>query len=75
MERARVMVQAREWSREQRAEQGQQLLQAADRGVDGVRLRGVLARALYNWGLGHAQGRARYMMQAARGARRHDGAV
>ena len=25
---------------------------------------GVLARALYSWGLGHAQDRARYMMQA-----------
>ena len=61
--RARVLVQTRELSREQRAEQGQLLLQAADSGVEGVRLRGVLARALYSWGLGHAQDRAWYMMQ------------
>ena len=54
-ERVRVMVQARQ----QRAEQGQLLLQAADRGVEGVILRVVLARALYNWGLGHARDRAR----------------
>ena len=40
MERARVVVQARERSRVQRAEQGQLLLQAADRGVEGGRLRG-----------------------------------
>ena len=49
-ERARIVVLARQ----RRAELGQLLLQAADRGVEGVRLRGVLARALYNWGLGHA---------------------
>ena len=36
------------------------LLQAADRCVEGVRLRGFLARALYNWGLRHARDRARY---------------
>ena len=46
MERARVMVQARQ----RRAERGQLLLQAADRGVEGVKLRGIMARALYNWG-------------------------
>ena len=56
MEPVRVMVQARQ----RRAEQGQLLLQAVDRGVEGGRFRGVLARALYNWGLGHAQDRARY---------------
>ena len=54
-ERTRIMVSARQ----RRAELGQLLLQAADRGVEGVRLRGVLARALYNWGLGHARDRAR----------------
>ena len=56
MERARIVVQARQ----RRAELGQLLLQAADRGVEGVRLRGVLARALYNWGLGHERDRAQY---------------
>ena len=66
-ERARVLVLARERSRVQRAEQGQLLLEAADRGVEGVRLRGVLARALYNWGLGHARDRARYMEAGVRG--------
>ena len=60
MEQVRGMVQARQ----RRAEQGQLLLQAADRGVEGARFRGVMARALYSWGLGHAQDRARYMMQA-----------
>ena len=55
MERARAMVQARQ----RRAEQGQLLLQAVDRGAEVVRLRRVLARALYSWGLGHAQDRAR----------------
>ena len=38
-ERARALVLARERSRVQRAEQGQLLLEAADRGVEGVRLR------------------------------------
>ena len=56
MERVRVVVQARQ----RRAEQGQLLLQTADRGVEGVRSRGVLDRALYNWGLGHARDRAWY---------------
>ena len=49
------MVQARQ----RRVERGQLLQQAADRGVEGVRLRGVMARALYNWGLRHARDRAR----------------
>ena len=60
-ERARALGQARERSRVLRAEQGQLLLQAADRGVERARLRGVLARSLYNCGLGHARDRARYM--------------
>ena len=62
-ERTRVMVQARK----RRAEQGQLLLQAANRGVEGVRLRVVLARALYSWGLGHAQDRARCIQVKVRG--------
>ena len=55
MERVRIMVQARQ----RRAEQ--LLLQAVDNwGVLARKqLRGVLARALYNWGLGHARDRAR----------------
>ena len=60
-------MQARERIRDQKAEQGQLLLQAADRGVEGARLRRVLARALYSWGLGHAQDRARYMQVGVRG--------
>ena len=56
MERVRAVVQAMQ----RRAEQGQLLLQAADRGVEGVRSRGILDRALYSWGLGHARDRARY---------------
>ena len=56
MERARVVVQARQW----RAEQGQSLLQTADRIEEGVMIRGFLTRALYHWRLGHAQDRAWY---------------
>ena len=66
-ERARALVLARERSRVQRAEQGQLLLEAADRGVEGVRLRRALARALYSWGLGHAQDRARCMQVQVQG--------
>ena len=70
MERARAMAQARQ----RRAEQGQLLLQAVDRGAEVVRLRRVLARALYSWGLGHAQDRARCILVNL-GARGYDGAV
>jgi hypothetical protein len=62
-ERARIVVLARQ----RRAELGQLLLQAADRGAEGVRLRRVLARALYSWGLGHAQDRARCIQVKVRG--------
>ena len=44
MERARAMAQARQ----RRAEQGQLLLQAVVGGAEVVRLRRVLARALYS---------------------------
>ena len=69
MERARVMVQA--ICRLQRAEQGQLLLQAADRGVEGARFREVLARTLYRSGACTRQGTVH---DASWGVGRHDGA-
>ena len=64
-ERARVLVQAKQ----QTAQQGQWLVQLAYmyRGAEGVRIRGVLARALYNWGLGHAQDQSQYGQLVALG--------
>ena len=64
-ERARVLVQAKQ----QTAHRGHWLVHLAYRGAEGVRIRGILAiaRALYNWGLGHAQDQSRYGQLVALG--------